>query len=162
MKKREIFEKILAALGELRDTAEKAREAAQKEANSHVGAMESRYDTFKEEAQYEAAAQEKRTVEYRNGMSLITALMLSSDFNQPSTVARVGTIVRVVNDSEEQKHYILSPSGGGVEVSHEGINYFTLTPESPLGKEIIGREIGDEIELKIRKATITYSIEEIF
>ena len=44
---------------------------AQSEANSHVGAMESRYDTFKEEAQYLAAAHGKRIQDLTRAATLM-------------------------------------------------------------------------------------------
>ncbi len=49
--KKQLVEFIIKDLDNKIHSYEDEMKKAQKEANSHIGAMESRYDTFKEEAQ---------------------------------------------------------------------------------------------------------------
>jgi hypothetical protein len=51
---------VIAEIESMRSTAREGRENAIEESRHHKGAMESRYDTFKEEAQYLMAAQDVR------------------------------------------------------------------------------------------------------
>jgi transcription elongation GreA/GreB family factor len=41
--------------------------------------------------------------------------------------------------------FFLAPSGGGTEVQHEGTTVTVITPESPLGSQLIGSRVGEKI-----------------
>ena len=125
------------------EKAGQARDIAQTEANQHVGRMESRYDTFKQEAQYDVAAQESRITEYAKGIDQIQTLLADSDDLNPSVAVRIGSVVKLKSETGEEKFYILSPAGGGIVVAEDGVSIFTLTPGSPLGKQLLGLKVGD-------------------
>jgi len=56
----------------------KQRDEAQQEANSHVGAMESRYDTFKEEAQYLVSGCNKQIEKLNKDIDILTSFIMNS------------------------------------------------------------------------------------
>ena len=61
--KKSILIKIKTEINTMIETAKESAKFYQEEANSHQGAMESRYDTFKEEAQYMVSGQQRRVNE---------------------------------------------------------------------------------------------------
>jgi transcription elongation GreA/GreB family factor len=44
-------------------------------------------------------------------------------------------------------HYFLSPAEGGIEVIVEGQEIMAITPASPLGSQLMGLSIGDQVKL---------------
>ena len=161
MDKRDMFKQVIIALEKNLAEAKSARDRAQQEANSHVGAMESRYDTWKEENQYEVAAQELRIREYESGIGQIEYVLSSDAMLAASAKVRVGSIVVLLSDVGEQKSYLLSPAGGGVTAKSAGTPVFVLTTESPLGKQLIGLEVGEECTLQIGGQKKNYEIKEV-
>jgi transcription elongation GreA/GreB family factor len=161
MDKREIFEQIVGALQKGLAITVQARDTAQKEANSHVGKMESRYDTWKEENQYEVAAQELRILEYEDGINRIETLLANESVLEPSKKVRIGSIVTLESESGKENHYILSPAGGGTIASFGEVKIFTLTPDSPLGRQLFGLEKGDDCQLTLAGSKATYLVKEV-
>ena len=49
----------------------------------------------------------------------------------------------------EKKYYFLLPAGGGSQVDYQGKIVHVITPKAPLGKALLLREVGDEIEVQI-------------
>src|SRR5262245_10045981 len=64
---------------------------------------------------------------------------------------RLGDIVEI-EDGEVGRTIFLAPVGAGIELTMpEGDGFVTVvTPASPLGKALIGRELGDEVEISVR------------
>jgi transcription elongation GreA/GreB family factor len=55
----------------------------------------------------------------------------------------------------------LAPCGGGIELMADGVAVFVVTPQSPRGAALIGREVGDEVELVVRGTKQQYVIEAV-
>ena len=89
---------VQTALEERLAAAVRYREDAQSEANSHVGAMESRYDTFKEDAQYLAAGHERAIARLREQLGELRAIQQSKAPQWPKAGALVA--LRDVNGTE--------------------------------------------------------------
>jgi hypothetical protein len=45
-------------------------------------------------------------------------------------------------------HYLLAPQGGGTEVILDDAEISVITPASPLGRKLMGCQVGDFIELR--------------
>jgi hypothetical protein len=52
----------------------------------------------------------------------------------------------------------LLPHGGGAEVRVGGAQVQVVTPASPMGRAILGRSVGDAIELRVRGALREYEV----
>ena len=117
--------------------AEEKRQEAQIESNRHIGRMESRYDTFKEEAQYLADNYAHQVAVLKQGLADIDKLREGLAAN--SDEVQVGSLFTLSTTSGE-KGYLLAPIGGGVTLSG---GYTVLTPESDLGKSVLGKKKGD-------------------
>ena len=69
-RKIEIIKSIKIELLQMQAQTKLSISNAQAEANYHIGAMQSRYDTFKEEAQYLVAAQQIRLINIERDLYL--------------------------------------------------------------------------------------------
>ncbi len=80
----------------------------------------------------------------------------------PARVA-VGAVVEVEDEGEgEGRTFFLAPVGAGIELSGPGGDGYlsVVTPASPVGRAVLGRTVGDTIEVVVegdaREWTITY------
>ena len=153
--KRGLFKQIADALRAEREKAAQARSAAQEEANRHVGRMESRYDTFKEEAQYEVAAQEMRIEKYEEGIRQIVNLLASPALLESSAKAQVGSLIALRTETGDEKRFVIAPAGGGIVIRDDGDPLTVLTLDAPLGQRLLGLSIGDQCEISNTRYTIT-------
>jgi transcription elongation GreA/GreB family factor len=48
--------------------------------------------------------------------------------------------------------YFFGPRAGGLEVSVDGTGVLVITPQSPLGRELLGKHVGDSVRLPGRGA----------
>ena len=46
-----------------------------------------------------------------------------------------------------------NPRAGGTEVVHDKKEILVITPQSPLGEQLIGKKAGDSLQLKLGKET---------
>lgn len=118
--------------------------------NAHLAAIdeqsiaETQYDTLAIEAGYLAEGQSKRVEELRAALSSFEQL-LASVIQPKHQHIRLGSIVQLSQDQEKQHYYFLAPAAAGFKCKLKG-NFFTvITPNSPMGKGLIGKELGDEI-----------------
>ena len=162
MNKYEIFRSIESILKEQIVDAEKARQDSQDEANRHIGRMQSRYDTFKEEAQAMAAAHELRKI------GLNQALLIIQDFLARLGELKTGGKIQLGSaatletlDGQKQEYVILSPAGGGIELMSGENKAMVITSASPLGQGLLGKVGGEKIKLELGHKTITYAILEV-
>lgn len=157
----QIIHHLLDKVRSLVDEAKAQQDSAQLEANSHVGAMASRYDTFKEEAQYLVQSQKLREMELEDGRVKLeeyaSALRSSSviEFDK----VRIGSFVTVEDEDGVESHYFIAPYGGGERVRVGETDYLVITPEAPVGKAMLSLSEGDYAELsfggKLKEATIS-------
>ncbi len=135
----DIREKLM---GMLRAAHESARDA-QAEANSHVGAMQSRYDTFKEEAQYLAEAQKLRAMQLEASVAACNDLIKRLDAGAFELV-EIGARVKIHNDAwPKSRVYFVVPGGAGGRVTIGEEDALCVTPEAPVIAPFVGLAEGD-------------------
>lgn len=140
-----VLENILSSLLGMVDQAKSAMADAQEEANYHIGAMQSRYDTFKEEAQYLVAAQQIRLIELENQISQceMIKMKLSSEGYRFSRV-EMGAFFSVVKSDESRRSYFIVPGGNGLMVAINNAKALCVSIEAPVIRSYIGLSEGDE------------------
>jgi hypothetical protein len=111
---------------------EKEKAAAMAEAKFHKGAMESRYDTFKEEAQYLAGGFQKRIDELSAGR---TALLRPGSFGETMELSR----------GNERKTALISPVLGGETVMAGDAPVFIISAGSEMARALSEAAEGDEV-----------------
>ena len=133
-----------AILGELRaelDRQRAAAELARDEAISEESRPENKWDTHSQEAAYLAEGQARITREVGEALALLANLPLP-DFRPGDRIA-LGALV-LVDTGRGAAAYVLAPRAGGVEVTLDGRRVLVVTPQSPLGRQLLGRRAGEE------------------
>lgn len=141
---------VRSRLREMKRQAERGIEDAQREANSHVGAMQSRYDTFKEEAQSLAAGHRIRLIGLQDDLAVCDALIQKlSDEDARFDVVEMGAWFMMEVEVEGMKQiqsYFLVPDGAGMTACLDGVNVMCVTPQAPVVKPFLGLCVDDECE----------------
>ncbi|MCO4753100.1 MAG: GreA/GreB family elongation factor [Bacteriovoracaceae bacterium] len=116
---------------------------------------EGKYDTRAIEAGYLTSAKKQRLdqldMEYKR---------LQEISDQKCDKAILGALV-TVECEDKTTHYFLCCACGGEVLDIDGIKINVITTTSPLGREILGQEEGDEFELETARGTKSYCIEQI-
>lgn len=75
----------------------------------------------------------------------------ATDFT-PSKNVRVGSVVTVSTEKRRIERYFILPAGAGRVLRQDTPHPFTIiTPNSPVGRALIGKESGDSCEVKASK-----------
>lgn len=146
--KRSVVSAVIVEIESMISTAEKERQKAIEESRYHKGAMESRYDTFKEEAQYLMAAQDLRIRDLSNTVSVLKVL-LSKPIVQKERIENYALVEIEDADNGSSATYLILPEGGGISCDINGKSVFTISVTSPLAKALIGLSDGSDIELNV-------------
>ena len=136
---------IINALEEQSKATIRGEKDAKEEAAYHVGAMESRYDTFKEEAQYLASGHARRRVELEGWLNALRNFRDDPRCFLPSDKVRMGVIVTLkAYETGEYISYFIVPAGGGYTFEVDDEKFTTLNTASPLSASLILKGEGDE------------------
>jgi transcription elongation GreA/GreB family factor len=119
------------------ESARAAHQAAVEGATHGEARAENSKDTRGLEQSYVARGQAQRVAELEAAAHL--AARISTEAPR-GDIVRVGSLV-VIDNGIDQTTYWLIPVGGGTNI--DGV--VVVTPASPLGKAMLGREVGDEI-----------------
>lgn len=151
MTKTEIFQQLIERLTNMLDTARTEQEFAQQEANYHIGAMQSRYDTFKEEAQYLVEAQKRQIAELSAAQQELKSILATHSPMLRHTRVIPGCVVVVSHieaDSETLRSYLLSPFGGGEEFTLDGTPIRLLSTGTALAQALLYQAQGAVVEYR--------------
>ena len=146
MKKSALLKAIIARLdAELALSLHAARTAAAG-ATDEQNKAENKYDTRGLELSYLAAGQGRKIAEAEATLEQFRTLALR-DFGplDPIDLSALITLESGKKTADAQPLYFLAPRGGGTEVRHAGRDVLVITPQSPLGQQLLGRRTGDRI-----------------
>ena len=146
-----LVEKLTAELEVLTRAALMARD----EATNEESKAEGKYDTRGQEAAYLAEGQAKLAVELQESVVLYQSLPLS-DF-APHDAADIGAVV-TLETRGRSSHYFLGPRNGGIELSVAGRELIVVTPQSPLGRQLLGRRVGETVQLPGRSGPVAHRV----
>ena len=150
MNKRAIIKKITDKLvGEL-EIYFRAAQFSRAEATHESNKAENKYDTRGLEASYLARGQSKQAAELEAAIAEYQKLGVRK-FADGDGIA-VGALVELEHGGEIS-HYFVGPRAGGTEVVHDKKEILVITPQSPLGEQLIGKKAGDSLQLKLGKET---------
>lgn len=133
---------IVTALRTQYANLRKSADSARDEATHPDSKAESKYDTRAIEAGYLAGAQARRLMELETTVARYDRLPLESP--ETETIKGPALVVLAAADGTE-RCYFLGPGAGGLTVSVDGVSVTVITPSSPLGKVLLGAELGDEV-----------------
>ena len=159
MNKRAVIKKIIVKLiGEL-EIYFRAAQFSRAEATHESSKAESKYDTRGLEASYLARGQSKQAAELEAAIAEFEKLP-AKKFGAEDPIG-IGALVELENGGETL-FYFVGPRAGGTEVMHDKQEILVITPQSPLGEQLLGKKSGDSPQLTLggtRKSAKIISVE---
>ncbi|MBI5766182.1 MAG: GreA/GreB family elongation factor [Verrucomicrobia bacterium] len=116
------------------------------EATDEQNKAENKYDTRSLEASYLARGQSKVVDEAAQALEQFRALA-TRDIAPGEPVA-LGALVTIADATGGNSHYFVGPRAGGIELEHDGRTIMIITPQSPLGRQLVGRREGESVWLE--------------
>ena len=146
MNKRAILKKIIAKLtGEL-EVYVRAAQYSRAEATHEQNKPENKYDTRGLEASYLARGQSRQLAELE--AAIVEFEKLGVKKFGPGDAISVGALV-ALEQLGETSWYFIGPRAGGTEIVHDKQEILIITPQSPLGEQLVGKKAGDQLRLKL-------------
>lgn len=117
---------------------------------------DNKYETLALESSYLAQGQANRAQELKLAVTLYRNLNVRQ-FTDTDPVFLTALIV-VESRSGNRRVLFLGPAAGGLTVVCSGVEVVVITPGSPLGKDLLGKERGDSIEIEVDGCLIDYEL----
>jgi transcription elongation GreA/GreB family factor len=156
--KRSLMQAVLAAIDAECATIASSVNVATDGATSEESKPEGKYDTRALEASYLAGAQAERLRELRASREFLANLPIKN-FGPDDPIGPSAIVALKYQQQSQQKlFYFILPQGGGHIVTNAQQKITTLTPQSPLGRAINGKQVGDEIAVETRGEERIYEI----
>ena len=155
IKKTELLACIVEALHNNLAVFDKAARAAHAEATHESSKAENKYDTRGLEAAYLAGGQARQAREIQESIKVFRALHLKElGATEPIDLSAV---VELETD-RAIRTYFIGPRSGGLEVDYEGTEIIVLTPQSPLGQQLMGKHAGQRWTANFNGSRTSYRI----
>ena len=146
-----IVEYLSAELDTVAGASREAREAATHEDNR----AEDKYDTRATESSYLADGQARHAAELREAIELYRALVIR-DLGPDEPIA-LATLFELKQRAASDLYFV-GPRNGGIIVQAEGSEIMVITPQSPLGRSVLGRRLGDRVILEGGREALVVSV----
>ncbi|HYG33649.1 MAG TPA: GreA/GreB family elongation factor [Clostridia bacterium] len=155
MEKAELIKQIVASLSDSLEVLEKAARASHAEATHESSKAENKYDTRGLEAAYLAGGQARQAREILESIKVYGALT-PRDF-APEEPIDLAALVEVDADGMCSLFFI-GPKNGGLEIEYQGKEITVITPQSPLGQNLMGKKAGQRWTAKVGGSAMKYHI----
>jgi len=142
--KHAIVKKIVARLTEELQVYFRAAQFSRAEATHESSKAESKYDTRGLEASYLARGQSKQAAELEAAIADFEKLPVKN-FGAGEPID-LGALVELEHGGENSIYFI-GPRAGGTEVLHDKKEILVITPQSPLGEQLMGKKSGEQPQL---------------
>jgi len=153
--KRALLKKILSQLEDELESYSRAARAAHAEATDPQSKAENKYDTRGLEAAYLAGAQSRQAAETQNAIEAFGKLALK-EFKAGDLIDLSAFVE--VEMRGERMYFFIGPSKGGLEVDHNNKEVTVITPQAPLGQELVGRKNGERFKWGAGASAVEYKI----
>lgn len=155
MNKRVLLLKVLELLREEQESFARAARAAHAEATDPQSKAENKYDTRGLEAAYLAGAQSRQAAETQAAIEAFQKLEVR-EFGAKDAIDLAALVE--VEAAGERSHFFIGPAKGGLEVRQGGKEIVVITPQAPLGRELVGRRLGDRFKWGAGPRAVDYRI----
>ncbi len=159
MDKQELIQKFATVIAQDLAIFTQAALAAHEAATHTESKAEDQYDTRAVEASYLAGAQSKRAMELEEMRALYQHVDLRP-FGPETPIASTA-LVQLECDGKAT-FYLVMPKGGGLSVTQEGKTVHVVTPLSPLGQAVMGRKVGDSVDVAVQRTIKEYEIVKVW
>ncbi len=144
MNKRALIKKIVTRLTEELQVYFRAAQFSRAEATHESSKAESKYDTRGLEASYLARGQSRQAAELEAAIAEFEKLD-ARKFADGEAIG-IGALVELEHGGESSFSFI-GPRAGGTEVLHDKKEILVITPQSPLGEQLMGKKTGEQPQL---------------
>jgi len=155
MKKAQLIKQIVATLIANLDVLEKAARASHAEATHESSKAENKYDTRGLEAAYLAGGQARQAKEIVDSIEVYETLT-ARDFKPREPIDLTGLVE--LNADGTTSAYFIGPKNGGLEIEKDGREVTVITPQSPLGQNLMGKKTGQRWTTKLGGSIVKYHI----
>ena len=145
--KRIIVGLIVENLTEQLATLAGASRAMHADASDEQNKPEDKYDTRGLETAYLASSQARMATETEQALAVYQVLELKK-FTEKTPIDLTAMVELEFKGTATV--YFLGPKGGGLEIQHKGQEILVITPESPIGAQLLGKKVGDVIKFQTR------------
>jgi transcription elongation GreA/GreB family factor len=132
---------------------------AQRQTAQGVVHEESRAENDKDtrglEASYLARGQAERVVELQRDLAMLRAMLLRAF--EPTDPIALGAFVVLEGDRGERRYFV-APAGGGHCIEVDGHPVRVVSASSPVGRTLIGKRVGDDVEVRTPQGTTSWSV----
>jgi len=125
-------------------------------ATNEAHRAESKYDTFSLESSYLARGQAVRIEELTYALQRLQSLPLKTFSG--STPIQLSALIRLTADDGSKRTLFFCPAAGGEQIVVDGEAICIVTAQSPLGRAVLGKAVGDTFDFKIGKVTQTLTV----
>jgi transcription elongation GreA/GreB family factor len=142
--KKHLLQSSIQVLNSQIKAAKDAMDEAQNSANEHQGAMEDKFESFRENCQIQRDMYARQLDELISTMAILRRINATKTNEDVSFGAVVYT---------ELQNYFIGVSLG--ELNNEGESYFAISTMSPIFKAIAGKRAGDSFTFRDKEYKIT-------
>lgn len=143
--KEQILKRIIGKLDEDHRLLLCAAQSSHAAATDAENVPDSKYETLALEASYIAQGQANRAGEIRRALEDYRQLQVL-EFGADAPI-RLSALVELEDEDGRVQRLFLGPAAGGMKLTVFGAELRIVTPEAPIGRELIGRRCGDFFEL---------------
>ena len=148
---RALLEQLAADIARAVEAANRSRQ----DATHDEARPENDKDTRALETSYLARGQAQRVVDLEQAERQVR-FMTVREFGENDPID-LSALVELESD-EGRKWYFVAPSGGGRTLEQAGVAIDVITPEAPVGRALIGRLAGEDLELRVGPRVREYTI----
>jgi transcription elongation GreA/GreB family factor len=157
--KQALLEQVLASLEQAVQTATAAQRATASGATHEESKPENDKDTRAIEATYLARGQAQRVTELEHALRTLRALVFKPwGKKQPIALGALIEVERQDTEPPTAEHFFLLPVTMAEPVTWPGGEARVVTPPSAVGRALLGKRTGDDVEVKLPQGTRSYSV----
>jgi len=149
-------QQVIDAIKEELITAEKAADIAKETATHKENVAENKYDTLGLEASYLAHGQSQRVAGLWDSVQAYKAQAFK-DFDSDDDID-VTALVSLLSAEGVERYFLIGPEMGGLKIAYQQREIMVITPHSPLGQQLVGKGVGDDVVLLIEKKSVDFEV----
>ncbi|KRW61593.1 GreA/GreB family elongation factor [Pseudomonas sp. TTU2014-080ASC] len=156
MNKADLLNSVITQLQDDLDHAHKAALSAHEAATHEENIAENKYDTLGLEAAYLATGQARRYEEIRTALKQWKQLQLRP-YSEEIGI-QLGNLIQLTDTQDRRRWLFLGPGGASMSLQHDGASIQVIGPQAPLGKALLGKAPGDEVDLRLASGVQEFEV----
>lgn len=159
MTKEQLLHRITVALNADLAVLSMAARSAHEAATHEECIPDNKYDTTALEASYIAQGQANRAQEIRGALESYRVLELR-EFDDETPI-RLTALVVLEDEEGNPKSVFLGLEAGGLKIAEGAEEIVVVTPQSPLGRALLGKVVGDQVQVGMGGMRKTFTVVEV-